>query len=823
MAKKRILSWLVAASLALSLLPAAALAADETEPAAHATPGSAFTDVVDKIDSTFTDPNETAASDLTNGTYDALNGTQGSENKTTEDFYTKDENGKDVVTGNVPTQVENANDTASELETDLKETTEKVEVPEFGFETKTDEDGSEKTELVQKGEAEVVGGKNLDQFMEDKANAAANAAGDGNKLVGEANDLIQDLNELVQAGKVETVQGIADEVAKKAEAANAAYKEAAIAHAEAEYALNAAKENYNAVISTALGSADQTALEKALEGKSLDDLTDEEKADLAIQLANADLAAARTALETAKGKLTDLKATYEAAETAKVIAEKYQAIADKMKDQKLTADQFIAILLDTDGWTAGENGPLGELDKTNFDNGGLTDTAVDYAVAKKDLEEKEIILKDLEADETAKNAVELTKEIQKNFSDLLTSIQGLPVNYANASRLQEKFDEYAAAIESAHGILRDPEANKEGAQDSANKALDALFDGKYLGAGVITIKNDLEALRNALWGHVTDAVNGRPGYKKVVEILGNFDKLETAEKAIRNSGYDNSVSNAKKAYSDADTTFKNVKLDEALANYLSSVGTDEKAAAATANKAAQLAAVLRAISDTAVKDAQGKAAAAAAAADQAAKDLTAAKEAYDAACAKLNSIQVNDDLDKATLKNLLKNAETQLANAKEALDKAKDNKDKADEIKKNADQAVEDAQERRDEINDELNNIITGDTDTGDDDTTIADGIVPLAGLIDRQTLVSYLYTHEGSPDGVDAEGEYTLALAWAVANDIVDEEDDPEELVTVAILRDVMTRYAKLLNRTFDVEIPGEDDDIVMNCDEILAEFFGD
>lgn len=105
--------------------------------------------------------------------------------------------------------------------------------------------------------------------------------------------------------------------------------------------------------------------------------------------------------------------------------------------------------------------------------------------------------------------------------------------------------------------------------------------------------------------------------------------------------------------------------------------------------------------------------------------------------------------------------------------------------------------------------------------TTIADEETPLSGLTTLGELVSYLYTQEGSPDGEDAEGEYTLAMAWAVAKEIVPEDADPEEIVTGAILRDVMTAYAELLDTTFDVEIEVEDDVPVMNCDEILSAFF--
>ena len=115
----------------------------------------------------------------------------------------------------------------------------------------------------------------------------------------------------------------------------------------------------------------------------------------------------------------------------------------------------------------------------------------------------------------------------------------------------------------------------------------------------------------------------------------------------------------------------------------------------------------------------------------------------------------------------------------------------------------------------------TAGTGDGDDTTTIDDEAIPLAGLISRAQLVSYLYAHEGSPDGEDAEDEYALAWVWGVENEIVDEGDDPEEIVTVAILREIMTAYAKFLDTTFDVVIEEDDDMPVMNCDEILAEFY--
>ncbi len=183
-----------------------------------------------------------------------------------------------------------------------------------------------------------------------------------------------------------------------------------------------------------------------------------------------------------------------------------------------------------------------------------------------------------------------------------------------------------------------------------------------------------------------------------------------------------------------------------------------------------------------------------------------------------------------------------LAKAQQTLTDAKAAKDAADEEEAKAKQDAEDARDAYEKAAEDAVNPDTPDTPGTPDipegpgdvtvipDTdvpldagtvTLEDQAVPLAGLISREILVSFLYTHEGSPDGVDAEGEYTLALAWAVTNDIVDEEDDPEEVVTVAILREVMTRYAAFLGVVFDVEIEGEDDAIVMNCGEILTAFY--
>lgn len=832
MAKKRVLSWLVAASLALSLLPTAVLAVDETE---STTPKDAFDQVVDKIDDTFIKPDQNDANNLNEGV-------------------------ENVKADEVAEQVDNANNAANGLETGLKETTEKVEVPKFEVETITDEDGNEKTEVVQKGEAEVVEDKDLDAFMKDKADAVGEAADNGDTLVGEANDLIQDLNDLVQAGEVETLQGIADEVAKKAEAANAEYEKAAVAHAEAEYALNAAKEKYNAVI--------YNAVKDTYTQEAFNALTDKEKAALAdsvIGEANADLGAARTALETAKDNLTALKVTYEAAETAKVIAEKYQTIAKAMEGKTLSAQEFIAILLNKDMKDVAEDQILGKLDKTNFDNGGLTDTAVDYALADENLQAKKEELNTFNESDEAKKAQDTIKEINNQIEEAQKVID----NLRNAKLLphldKSEFDSQLTLmsncltdLQNAREVLQNPTktaAEKQAAQQKQSDAMKILFvdDGKghalvdrfYTGtqwdggsshrwdyAGTLLDKDHKAAVANA--DRLCELLMGKT-------VKDHSGSVWVKEQEVQQSGYDGTLSDKLKGVNDAQNAFDAIDLDKALTDYLNSVSTDEKAAEGAADKAAQLAAVLRAISEEAVEKAQKKAAEAAEAAQKAADDLDKAQDAYDKALEKLNKT-VRENLDGDTLKNLLKNAEAQLARAKEALDTAKDNKDKADEIKKNADQAVEDAQERRDELNNEIENIITGgDTtpDTADDDdtaATIEDGIVPLALMPTRGELMNYLYVRAGSPAAqaptftdVPADHEFAAAIGWAQANGIaVAYEDgtfDPDNFVIAADLTAFLTRYADFAGMTMPAltAMAGlEDDAIVENADEILAEFFG-
>ena len=74
--------------------------------------------------------------------------------------------------------------------------------------------------------------------------------------------------------------------------------------------------------------------------------------------------------------------------------------------------------------------------------------------------------------------------------------------------------------------------------------------------------------------------------------------------------------------------------------------------------------------------------------------------------------------------------------------------------------------------------------------------------------------------------------MAWAKSVGIIEAYEDgtfqPDELVTVADVRDILNKFAQVFgtNTVAVAELTtltGEDDEAVLNCDEILAEFFGE
>ena len=135
--------------------------------------------------------------------------------------------------------------------------------------------------------------------------------------------------------------------------------------------------------------------------------------------------------------------------------------------------------------------------------------------------------------------------------------------------------------------------------------------------------------------------------------------------------------------------------------------------------------------------------------------------------------------------------------------------------------------------------------DTGE--TELDDQAVPLAaGPVTRAEFIDYLWRHEGEPasDGVCTftdvaeDHEYVLALAWAEQNGIAEaylnaegHEDgtfEPDELVSAGDVREFLGNFARVFGTNAVAvdeltTLAGDDGEAVLNCDEVLAQFFGE
>ena len=229
--------------------------------------------------------------------------------------------------------------------------------------------------------------------------------------------------------------------------------------------------------------------------------------------------------------------------------------------------------------------------------------------------------------------------------------------------------------------------------------------------------------------------------------------------------------------------------------------------------------------------------------------LKAAEEALAAAQERVNSAAAKDSqADLYALKASLEKAKAEFEAAKKAAEDAAENKEKADQAKAEADQNAADAAQRVQDAIDSMND--TG--NAGDDiiadsgavvagaTITIEDVAVPLAsGPVSRGEFLDYLWRHEGSPEAgaptfadVPAGHEFAPAIGWAQASGLVSGYGDgtfqPDELITVSAARAVLDSFARVFGgNAVDAaglsSLSGEDDEAVLNCDEVLAEFFGE
>lgn len=113
----------------------------------------------------------------------------------------------------------------------------------------------------------------------------------------------------------------------------------------------------------------------------------------------------------------------------------------------------------------------------------------------------------------------------------------------------------------------------------------------------------------------------------------------------------------------------------------------------------------------------------------------------------------------------------------------------------------------------------------------IADEEVPLAGLVSLAQLLDALYRHEDSPavelpeEFPFAEHDYAAAICWGLDNALVlsteEEPLDPDEIITVALLREVLENFVAYKGVELTVTVDGEDDELVMDLGDRLNAFF--
>lgn len=243
---------------------------------------------------------------------------------------------------------------------------------------------------------------------------------------------------------------------------------------------------------------------------------------------------------------------------------------------------------------------------------------------------------------------------------------------------------------------------------------------------------------------------------------------------------------------------------------------------------------------------------------EAAKAMAAAQEAKKAADdAKAKADQALKDYNEA--KEALEKAQ-KLAELQDAkFDELKDlqaNLDAAQVVLTNAQNELDEAQRKANDANTTARNILdslpdnsggtttitttTGGTgDGGGSGISIEDQAVPLAGLVTRAEFLDYLWRHEGSPAAdaptfpdVPADHEFVQAIGWGQSNRLVVGYPDgnfyPDETVTVQMVRIILGCFSDVFGTNAVAAadlttLTGEDGDVVFNCAEVLAEFFGE
>ncbi len=682
--------------------------------------------------------------------------------------------------------------------------------------------------------------------------------------------------EEIQAA-ADQAKAVADNAKKVADDANAEM-EAAVA------AANKAKADYDAFVLAAQGEVDKAKLAEfeaklsdaetklnAAETKAQEAAAAKAAADLAKDAADKSLAAAQSALTTAQETLNGINwpegvnkdnvdsvisdKTQEATEAGKA-ADEAQIKSDKLDKEITDLNQQKT---EKSSELTGKKGDKGTLEtqkginETARDEYNQTVTGAENQY-NKDLEgAKQAFLNNIK--ETYGEVIDKNGDWAQNDVALFDYTDASGVNHYKDHLIYEgkrvknsEFAFYIKVCELDHGTNSEEyerlttyyaQWKKELGENSSYSKLNNVCEEKV---GTVAEKiTEAQTTRD-------DTVNGA---MKTLKDKTDCDNISAVDEKITELG---------DAISELDTQIE--KLEQAISDLGTNIGnkTTEKNGYDTTvtNKTAEKLAAEKAAADlSALKEAVAAAQTAlnnAKVAEETANTKkTLAEEAlssYEDAQANVKKAQeelqagLKGQLSAKTLEELeaeLEAAQTAALNAKKAYDDAK--KD-ADDAQKTADKAKEDADKAKEDADRELadfNNRYDGGDDTGDTGVTIEDELVPLAsGPVTRAQFVDYLWRHEGEPasDGVCTfadvaeDHEYVLALAWAEDNGIAvaDAEGnfEPDELVTTQAVKDILDNFANVFGTNAVAvsaltTLAGADDEAVLNCDQVLAEFFGE
>lgn len=863
MAKKRVLSWLVAASLALSLLPTAVLAtgedtvkqplpdleaADETvvpteDPykppyddakEADRLDGEELDEVNDKIEE---------AADTANSEIDAANSDADTAaetaNTSLEEINAEIKTQNDAATN----AAKEANDAANDAKNESLSLEEREEAAR-----KAEEAAQKAEEAAQKADEQVTAAQGVvdaaQRALDDantayqdalnKANALLENAGDDLGLKAQAQKLIDDAEGKVndakaglttaqeEFGKVEKARGDAWDASEVARiAANAA----AVAAKGQDKVIDSAKEEHSqgfvdskkeqvdnsadaAISAKELENAAQTVVDaqtKADDLNNLQNLTEEQKK----------LAEAKKAYDEADKALNGY--TDENGNHVKGAQEIAKETKDRLPSKDINYDSYEDW---KDSWA--------DANEHNLSNIWL-DYHLDGLLWKPTRREIVNALLDTSGADHSKI---LTEE---NIKDVLSAAKKSKVNYINKvgqtietlrtarADLATEQDNLNTAVNEVKTVTGITNGNAQQVLDALNGKIQNInTNGKY--------NEDLKDLSTAISAANTALDDAKQAYTEKGGEL-NVTNLDEAKKAL------NDASNAYSAAIDALNTAAGTKLssDTATIEALNQL----KVLKEQVETAKSLIAEMERTKGV-YEEKEGLYNTAKEKAQSAKNQYEAAKKAVDEAEENLKKAEVSSveftAQDLESLNAALAAARQALADAEILKNKAQTDLDNARRDADDARDAYDDAARRAEEI---LDDITGTDGDTADDDdtaATIEDGIVPLALMPTRGELMNYLYVRVGSPAAqaptftdVPADHEFAAAIGWAQANGIaVAYEDgtfDPDNFVIAADLTAFLTRYADFAGMTMPAltAMAGlEDDAIVENADEILAEFFG-